>query len=464
MLLKITVAFSMLLISFLTPFQSSAYSATAKAGASCSPKGKTQVVGSVKFTCVLSNKKLVWNKGVKVSPPTTTTTVPALPKLTALGSSAPCRLPYSNPNDPWGNWSDGFSDRSHRLPSTGTVKSIVLFVDFPGDSATSATIPQRLIDYTQQTTAFYKSESFGKLNLQFTAYPKILHITTDPTTYGMTNAVKYNPDGTPKANNSNQYLQDALNAGLNAGVDFSGYVNVIVIPPKDNITIEFGPGVTWGVPLNPNIPNIYNAVLGQKEQASMLPWVWLAHELSNNMGLQEPWGVNTPIKNVWSISFVGGVDLLWGGGLPIFDGIESLGWEKWLLGWVSDSQVACVDTISTSIFDLAPLETTDSGTKIISIKLNTHKTIVVEYRTTAGFDSVPAGYSGAFVYTVDTSMNSDLTPSDPSFVALGTKMYSPTNQLVGTIQAGESITYQGNTISILSMDNKNLYVKVVTGN
>lgn len=41
--------------------------AAAKAGAACSKAGATETVGSTKFTCIKSGKKLVWNKGVKSS-------------------------------------------------------------------------------------------------------------------------------------------------------------------------------------------------------------------------------------------------------------------------------------------------------------------------------------------------------------------------------------------------------------
>jgi hypothetical protein len=41
--------------------------AAAKAGAKCAKAGATETVGSTKFTCIKSGKKLVWNKGVKAS-------------------------------------------------------------------------------------------------------------------------------------------------------------------------------------------------------------------------------------------------------------------------------------------------------------------------------------------------------------------------------------------------------------
>ena len=60
----ISVSVLTLIATLLAPMQANA--ASAKAGASC-PKAKaTQIVGSKKFTCVKSGKKLVWDKGVTI--------------------------------------------------------------------------------------------------------------------------------------------------------------------------------------------------------------------------------------------------------------------------------------------------------------------------------------------------------------------------------------------------------------
>jgi hypothetical protein len=65
---------------------------TPKVGAVCQPVGKTQVVGTKKFTCVKSGKKLVWNKPVTVKKPTpspTPTSTPvAKPSLESLDAKA----------------------------------------------------------------------------------------------------------------------------------------------------------------------------------------------------------------------------------------------------------------------------------------------------------------------------------------------------------------------------------------
>ena len=60
----ISVSVLTLIATLLAPIQANA--AAAKAGASC-PKAKaTQIVGSKKFTCVKSGKKLIWDKGVTI--------------------------------------------------------------------------------------------------------------------------------------------------------------------------------------------------------------------------------------------------------------------------------------------------------------------------------------------------------------------------------------------------------------
>ena len=74
----ISVSVLTLIATLLAPMQANA--AAAKAGASC-PKAKaTQIVGSKKFTCVKSGKKLVWDKGVTIpkaaTPKPTATTTP----------------------------------------------------------------------------------------------------------------------------------------------------------------------------------------------------------------------------------------------------------------------------------------------------------------------------------------------------------------------------------------------------
>lgn len=55
------------LIASLTFLSAPSSFAAAKAGAKCTKVGATEVVNSLKFTCIKSGSKLTWNKGTKVA-------------------------------------------------------------------------------------------------------------------------------------------------------------------------------------------------------------------------------------------------------------------------------------------------------------------------------------------------------------------------------------------------------------
>ena len=438
---------------FYTPTQTAPLS-------SCSPKGTTLTANGRLYTCVTSAKKLIWNSGVTA--PTTTTTLYApfnVPTLSALGPATACKLPYTGPLGD--GKSNGFPMQEHRVPSTGNVKVLLAFIDFPDDPASSADIAKNSALY-QQVTTFYKSVSYGKLNLQITTYPQILHIKTNSTAYGMGST---NTQGLGEI----QLWKDSAEAALAAGVDFTGYSSVYFLVPSDTTTIVDGATISFQTPIDPNVPNIYNGVAGTSNtQGHSQPWIWFAHELSLNMGLEEPWAVN--YGNPWGIEGAGGENNVGDGSTPYPNGIEILGYNRWLLSWISDAQVACIDAVanptSTATYDLTPIEAQDSATKIAVIKVAATKLIVIEYRANAGYDNMPLSDTGALVYSVDTSINSEINRfqlgpnSIAAYVPLGTKTDS--GWVISTISTGETIKYQGVTISVVGMNANNLYVKVTT--
>ena len=91
---KVLAALTVLVLVSL-PLQATA---AVKAGATCTKAGTTSTVKGIKYTCVKSGKKLVWNKGVKVvvaATPTPTPTVTATP--TPTPSPTPTVTPTATP-------------------------------------------------------------------------------------------------------------------------------------------------------------------------------------------------------------------------------------------------------------------------------------------------------------------------------------------------------------------------------
>jgi len=72
----------------MSPLQASA---AVKAGAACTKAGATSTAGGIKYTCVKSGKKLVWNKGVKV-------VAAAKPSVTPTASPTPTPTPTPTPS------------------------------------------------------------------------------------------------------------------------------------------------------------------------------------------------------------------------------------------------------------------------------------------------------------------------------------------------------------------------------
>lgn len=74
--------------------------AAVKPGMTCSKAGSTAVVGTTKYTCVKSGKKLVWNKGSKISvkvTPTPSVTPTASPSPAPTVTASPTPTPSPTP-------------------------------------------------------------------------------------------------------------------------------------------------------------------------------------------------------------------------------------------------------------------------------------------------------------------------------------------------------------------------------
>ena len=61
--------FLLIVLLLLTPLSPSISATPPKAGASCNKAGVTKIYNGKKFSCVKSGKKLVWNKGVALRTP-----------------------------------------------------------------------------------------------------------------------------------------------------------------------------------------------------------------------------------------------------------------------------------------------------------------------------------------------------------------------------------------------------------
>jgi hypothetical protein len=78
-----------------------------------------------------------------------------------------------------------------------------------------------------------------------------------------------------------------------------------------------------------------------------------------------------------------------------------LGWQRWLQGWVSDSNVACYNFAdpATSI-QMKPLGKSTTGTQLAVIRISNRKALVLESRKGTATDNL-GGNEGLLAYEID---------------------------------------------------------------
>ena len=86
----------------------------------------------------------------------------------------------------------------------------------------------------------------------------------------------------------------------------------------------------------------------------------------------------------------------WGGDLSV--------WEKWLMGFIQDSQIQCVTNPKTSIHWIAPASVKTQESKAVVIPISSTKAIVAESIRPAGLHyKTPQNVQGVLVYEIDLS-------------------------------------------------------------
>jgi hypothetical protein len=143
---------------------------------------------------------------------------------------------------------------------------------------------------------------------------------------------------------------------------------------------------------------------------------------------------------------------------------EFTAWERWLLGWISDTQVSCLSPSSSNVTlseNLSPVGVNTNTLKIIVVKLSATKAMVAESRHSTTYDLLSK--EGLLVYIVDTSISTGSGPIQ--VLPIDTSDASKMNSVLGV---GESITYAGVKMKLVSsgtdLDNVEIFIPASASN
>jgi len=278
----------------------------------------------------------------------------------------------------------GLPRSSLLLPSMGTVKVLVAGVDF--SNAREVGTPVEMVSPFELATVrdFFATASYGRLNLEFTVINEVVKLPIADTSIDervvMVETARLLPT---------QYRL----------VDFSA---LLIITTKSssftNGTASAGVTVSNSTGQLTNY-SVVSAVKPNENRWLSSPWRTVAHEVGHLLGLMDLW--NREDSTAWQGKTAAPFSLMNTGAGWGYAG-DFFAWEKWVLGWIPDTDVYCFSKDPNDLsVDLVGLDALQ-GIRLVVMPISSTKVLAIEYRTKSTLD-FGIVKSGALVYTVDTT-------------------------------------------------------------
>ena len=305
-----------------------------------------------------------------------------------------------------------------RIRPLGSLRAIMLFVDFPDAPATESTsaLYNALVPAAQ---TWFSASSYGRMSLTVKPVDAWLRLPRSSTTY-ISNAH-------PSFDLQRELLQDAVNAA-DPTVDFAGYQLLYVVASWPS-GVDYSPGFTpvssaFGVSADGNTL-LNGSVLGGdiRDAYPGAAAATLAHETIHTFGLPDLWHFGNTYPS--SMDFVGGWSLM--SSKVNFPGL--LAWERLQLGWLDLSEIACITTPEQKDVVLEPLEE-PGGTKAAIVQTSPTTFVAAEVREPKAEDGRVCD-TGVVIYRVDARVEDGMgalrvqpaVPDDGSQAVINCSLY-----------------------------------------
>ena len=362
----------------------------------------------------------------------------------------------------------GFPKQTDRLSATGNQKVLLVAVDYPDAPSTenATEVLTKAFD-TKKINDFYQSVSYGKVSLSFDFYPSVVRMSKTSSNY-----VGAITDVYPKPIYVSGILQDAAKQ-IAGNVVFSNYQAVVIFDLGKIKDWGF-----WGFAMPDSSPGfstqsgyIKNSIAIGYEYGLANPAVGfkttvLMHELGHLFGFIDLY-IIAP-GNYFIGQTPGPFDIM---NATSGKANEFLAWQRWLQGWVPDSNVTCLDfTDPTSTQLIRPLGKVSAGTQMVVIKISSQKALVLESRRGTIADNI-TGNEGLLAYEIDLSMPTLQGPikiipraTDLTMAALSPKIDDMDRYLEATAKTGEYIRYKDILIENELGNSDGESIKIYKGN
>ena len=384
--------------------------AAPKPGTACKKAGQTSTSAGIKYTCIKSGKKLVWNKGVaikKAEPapaPTPETKVESknllatdsrITPTSALTPIASCKTGDMTPEYAWGGKilnRNGFPRPDISVAGKKSAKILVvpiIFKDLPfrEEKIQRGQIFSSDLDLLNETIPYIK-ESFKTLSVQrfeveIDVLPKSQWFVFD----------RDNPlSGVWGVDNFTTLME--MIEKEKPDFNFDGYDTFAFIT-GNGIPGQSGLGSAQA-----SHPRVKNSQSGSINVILMLGGItnttlWV-HEFGHSLFSFEDLYLfsqassGTTRQKLGDVSVPSKWDLM-----SDSSKVSLLGWNKFLIGWLYDPEVRCISEQKSSIHYLSNRETSND-TKLLTINLAPGVTLAAEAKNASGTDK------GLLLYLINT--------------------------------------------------------------
>lgn len=158
----------------------------------------------------------------------------------------------------------------------------------------------------------------------------------------------------------------------------------------------------------------------------------------------------------------------WWGLINWASSYDLLTWHKWIAGYISDSQVICLDKDRESTAYIAPSTVKSTRSKSIVIPIDRQRAIVIESQRAEGINyKLPQVSEGALVYLVNTSLTSHadgirlILPENKKMIqAANMDNKSSGHNSNASLKLGETAVYNGIRITVVESGNFGDVIKI----
>ena len=288
------------------------------------------------------------------------------------------------------------------LPSKGKVKFLILAVDFEDSPASNfkvSELPNRLQLAT--VSGFYNAVSNEIFQPIFDLYPSVVRLPK--------NSEKYGDSASSDVLVGNEYAShlithDALNQ-IESKLDINQFLAVIVVVTgghslSGQVALALS---TDHVPEDKVPGNINNEiVLGEKslDNQDIYEWRVIVHEINHLLGIPDLYLYSK--DGYWQAKTPGPFGQL--GYLRGESSSDSLAYNRWIRGWLAESQVLCVkNLISSKTFQIQQQKINSGKYELILYRISDTKVIAFESPRNKGFASSTYPNS-ILIYSIDSEI------------------------------------------------------------